>query len=98
MVKWHSPEEAEAWWAELQELKGRINQLEQRLLRTTQAVYSAHILLNVNVAVVPPEKLGYVRDVAERYNKLVFKSQNESEMGKHLTDFVKEVQTYLQSG
>lgn len=96
MVNWKSPEESEAWWVELQELKKRVAWLEQRLVDTARRAYGSWML--TVVAMTPPAKQKYISERAQHYAKLIDESKDESEISNHLGQFVKEIMTYSKSG
>jgi len=99
MVQWHSPEEAEAWWEELQDLKQKITSLEKRLVNIAiEAYYSPIYTIMAITRHLYPEKWDYIDKRAAHYIKLIRKSKNEKEMHHHQDQFFEELLSYLQSG
>jgi len=96
MVQWKSPEEAETWWAELQELKGEVSLLEKRLVETAKRAVASYIVIIMTMA--PPAKQKYIHERAQHYSELIDKSKDEIEISNHLDQFIKEVLTYAKSG
>ena len=90
MVNWKSPEEGEAWWAEFQELKKKVESLEERLLSIAKDVHRSILL-----TVARTETRKYVKDRALHYSDQLSKCKDENEMTNNLTEFVREYMTYL---
>lgn len=96
MVQWHSPEEAEAWWAELQDLKEKVARFEKRLVSTNKLAYGATI--EIVVAMTPPSKAKYVHQRAIHYAELIDNAKDEAEIANYMQGFIKEIRTYAESG
>jgi hypothetical protein len=96
MVEWHSPEEAEAWWAELQDLKEEVTRLEKRLVATSRLAYGATI--EIVVAIVAPTQRRYVHQRAKHYAELIENAEDETEIANYLHEFMKEIRTYTETG
>lgn len=96
MTNWKSPEESEAWWSELQELKEKVAWLEKRLVETAKRAFTSQIL--VIMAITPPSKQKYVGERASHYGQLIDKSKDEVEIANHVNQFVEEMLTYAKSG
>ena len=96
MTNWKSPEESEAWWSELQELKENVARLERRLVETAKRAFGSYIALIMTMT--PPTKQEYVSERASHYAQLIDESKDEKEISNHLDQFVKEVLTYVKSG
>jgi len=96
MVQWKSPEELETWWAELQELKGKVAWLEKRLVETAKRAFGSY--LAIIIAMAPPAKSKYISERAGHYAELIDKSKDEVEISNHLNQFIKEALTYSKSG
>lgn len=96
MANWKSPEEAEAWWSELQELKGKVNKLEERLVGVARGTIISFPAMLQGLA--PAAKRKYLDERGAHYIRLIGKSKDEAEMFSHLKQYLKEFQTYLKSG
>ena len=96
MTNWKSPEESEAWWSELQELKENVAWLEKRLIETAKRAFASYIVIIMSMT--PPAKQKYVSERASHYAQLIDKSKDEIEISNHVDQFIKEILTYAKSG
>jgi t-SNARE complex subunit (syntaxin) len=93
MTNWKSPEVAETWRAQLQNLNKEIDVLQERILTLSRETYQSILLLFVSTA--PTNKRKYLQKRRDHYSKLIDNATNESEMAKCAEDFVEKYQTYL---
>jgi len=94
MVHWHSPEEAEAWWSEFEQLKQKVAKLEKRIVINAEGLYRSFILQTLNV--IPKKDLAIWQKRADDYIEKISKCDNESEMAKHYIDFTQEVSDHFE--
>ena len=95
MAKWQSPEGAETWLSELQELKEKVALLEQRIVNVSKSVFIPIMIITVGFA--PEPKQEYLVKRVEYYSELMVNAKDEQEVVKHIEDFMKEYQMYLKS-
>lgn len=95
MSNLHSPGEAEALRSELKELKEKVDHLEERLVRISQAAFISFI--HVAEILVPAEKRAYFETREAHYRKLIMHSKDESDVSHHVLDFLQEISTHLKN-
>lgn len=92
MVKQYSPEEAEAWWAEYQQLKKKADKIEERIVALAKDVYSSFLLTMARTT-----RQKYIQDRASYYLHEIVKCKNEKEMSSLLQKFADEYAAYQES-
>ena len=92
MVNWKSPEEAETWWAELQELKKKVSSIEERLVSIARDVHRSIFLTFLRT-----ETRKYIKDRLFYYSDRLSKCKSEEEMSNNLHEFFEEYGTYTKS-
>ena len=95
MAKWQSPEGAETWLSELQELKEKVALLEHRIISVAKSVFIPIMIITVGFA--PEPKQEHLVKRVEYYSELMVNAKDEQEVVKHIEDFMKEYQMYLKS-
>ena len=92
MVNWRSPEEVEAWWAELQRIGERVDTIEERMIALAKDVYKSFFL---TISRTTTHK--YIKDRVSYYIDRVSECNNEKEMGSLIKEFTEEYKTYRKS-
>lgn len=92
MAEWHSSEEAEAWWAELQQTKDKVDKIEKRLINLAKDAYWTSLMV-----LAIPANDEYILERANYYSKQVYECKNEKRMSSLLRKYVDEYKMYRKS-
>ena len=96
MVQWHSPEEAEAWWSELQGVKNNVQQLEQRLVDIAKDLYKTYLRLFPLSSSKPSQK-DYLWRRVKKLSDKIDSCQKEDDIKKIIIDFSSELDALVKS-